>query len=36
MNEDISDESSEYALQLKKDFEIIFKKPLRYKDADGN
>jgi hypothetical protein len=36
MNEDISDESSEYALQLKKDFEVIFKKQLRYKDANGN
>jgi hypothetical protein len=36
MNEDISDESSEYALQLKKDFEVIFKRQLRYKDASGN
>jgi hypothetical protein len=35
LNEDISDESSEYALQMKKDFERIFNKPLRYKDENG-
>ena len=35
MNEDISDESSEYALQLKRDFEYIFKQPLRYKNDRG-
>ena len=36
LNEDISDESSEYALQLKRHFEEIFTKPLRYKDNNGN
>lgn len=36
LNEDISDESSEYALQLKRHFEEIFTKPLRYKDSNGN
>lgn len=35
LNEDISDETSEYALQMKKDFEAIFKEPLRYKNKQG-
>ena len=34
-NEDISDETSDYALQMKQDFEEIFKRPLRYKDENG-
>lgn len=36
MNENISDETSDYAIQLKRDFEAIFDLPLRYKDKDGN
>jgi hypothetical protein len=36
MNENISDETSDYAIQLKRDFESIFDLPLRYKDKDGN
>jgi len=35
LNEDISDETSDYALQMKQDFEKIFKRPLRYKDGNG-
>ena len=35
LNEDISDETSEYALQMKKDFEAIFKQQLRYKNKAG-
>ena len=40
LNEDISDETSDYAQQLKKDFEYIYDLPLRYKevtvDQNGN
>jgi len=35
LNEDISDETSDYALQMKHDFEKISKRPLRYKDGNG-
>lgn len=35
LNEDISDETSDYALQMKQDFEKIFKRPLRYKNENG-
>lgn len=33
LNEDISDETSDYAQQLKKDFEYIYDLPLRYKEV---
>jgi hypothetical protein len=33
LNEDISDETSDYAQQMKRDFEMIYDLPLRYKEV---